>query len=79
MAKSRITPEQKARRAQLGPLMEGAGIKSMEDIQELFKDMIATFVNQGLEANWMKSLVTASMIFATRTPTTAGTAIAKRR
>ena len=29
--------------------MEGAGIKSMEDIQELFKDMIATFVNQGLE------------------------------
>ena len=38
MAKSRITPEQKARRAQLGPLMEGAGIKSMEDIQELFKD-----------------------------------------
>ena len=49
MAKSRITPEQKARRAQLGQLMEGAGIKSMEDIQELFKDMIATFVNQGLE------------------------------
>ena len=38
MAKSRITPEQKARRAQLGQLMEGAGIKSMEDIQELFKD-----------------------------------------
>ena len=49
MAKSRITPEQKARRAQLGQFMEGAGIKSMEDIQELFKDMIATFVNQGLE------------------------------
>ena len=49
MAKSRITPELKARRAQLGQLMEGAGIKSMEDIQELFKDMIATFVNQGLE------------------------------
>jgi len=49
MAKSRITPEQKARRAQLGQLMEGAGIKSMEDIRELFKDMIATFVNQGLE------------------------------
>ena len=49
MAKSRITPEQKARRAQLGQLMEGAGIKSMEDIQELFKDMIASFVKQGLE------------------------------
>ena len=49
MAKSRISPEQKARRAQLGELMAGAGIKSMEDIQELFKDMIASFVNQGLE------------------------------
>lgn len=49
MAKSRISPEQKARRAQLGELMAGAGIKSMEDIQELFKDMIASFVKQGLE------------------------------
>ena len=49
MAKSRISPEQKARRAQLGELMAGAGIKTMEDIQELFKDMIASFVNQGLE------------------------------
>ena len=49
MAKSRISPEQKARRAQLGELMAGAGIKTMEDIQELFKDMIATFVKQGLE------------------------------
>ena len=44
MAKSKITPEQKARRAQPGQLMEGAGIKSMENIQELFKDMMATFV-----------------------------------
>ena len=49
MAKSRISPEQKARRAQLGELMAGAGIKTMEDIQELFKDMIASFVDQGLE------------------------------
>ena len=56
MAKSRITPEQKARRAQLGQLMEGAGIKSMEDIQELFKDMIASFVNQGLEGELDKEL-----------------------
>jgi transposase-like protein len=56
MAKSKITPEQKARRAQLGQLMEGAGIKSMEDIQELFKDMIATFVNQGLEGEMEEEL-----------------------
>ncbi len=38
MAKCRITPEQRALRAQPGQLMEGAVIKSMEDIQELFKD-----------------------------------------
>ncbi len=49
MAKSKITPEQKVRRAQLGQYMAEAGIKSIEDIQELFKDMIAAFVNQGLE------------------------------
>jgi len=29
--------------------MEGAGTKSMEDIRELFKEMIATFMNQSLE------------------------------
>ncbi len=50
IAKSRITPEQKACRAQLGQLMDYAGIKPMEDIQALFKDMIAIFVNQGLES-----------------------------
>ena len=48
MAKRRISPEQKERRAQLGRLMEGAGIKSMEGIQALFNDMIASFINQGL-------------------------------
>ena len=42
MAKSRITLEQIALRSHLRQLMEGAGIKSMEDIQELFKDMPAT-------------------------------------
>lgn len=56
MVKRRITPEQKARREQLGQLMEGAGIKSMEDIQELFKDMIASFVNQGLEGELEEEL-----------------------
>lgn len=56
MAMSRITAEQKARRAQLRQFMEGAGIKSMEDIQELFKDMIATFVNQGLEGELNEEL-----------------------
>lgn len=48
-ARNRNTPEQKARRPQLGLLIAGSGIKSMEAILELFKDRIAAFVNQGLE------------------------------
>lgn len=49
MGKSRITPEQRALRTKLGEMMAGAGIRSMEDIQNLFKDMIGSFVENGLE------------------------------
>ena len=49
MAKRRITPERAEFRKQLGTLMAGAGIQSMEDIQELFREMIGEFVDQGLE------------------------------
>ena len=49
MGKSRITPEQRALRTKLGEMMAGAGIRSMEDIQNLFRDMIGSFVENGLE------------------------------
>ena len=49
MGKSRITPEQRALWTKLGEMMAGAGIRSMEDIQNLFKDMIGSFVENGLE------------------------------
>lgn len=49
MGKSKITPEQRALRTKLGEMMAGAGIRSMEDIQNLFKDMIGSFVENGLE------------------------------
>ena len=49
MGKSRITPEQRALRTKLGEMMAGAGIRSMEDIQNLFKDMIGSFVENGPE------------------------------
>ena len=49
MGKSRITPEQRALRTKLGEMMAGAGIRSMEDIQNLFKDMIGSIVENGLE------------------------------
>ena len=47
--KEQITPEQRALRTKLGEMMAGAGIRSMEDIQNLFKDMIGSFVENGLE------------------------------
>ena len=49
MGKSRITPEQRGLRTKLGEMMAGAGIRSMEDIQNLFKDMIGSIVENGLE------------------------------
>jgi transposase-like protein len=49
MGKSRITPEQRALRTKLGEMMAGAGIRTMDDIQSLFKDMIGSFVENGLE------------------------------
>ena len=49
MGKRKITPERAEFRKQLGTLMAGAGIQSMEDIQELFREMIGGFVDQGLE------------------------------
>ena len=49
MGKSRMTPEQRALREQPGEMMSGAGIKTMADIQDLFKEMIGSFVENGLE------------------------------
>jgi len=56
MPKSRVTPEQRTLRKQLGEMMIGAGIQSMEDIQELFKDLIGSFVENGLEGELEEEL-----------------------
>ena len=49
MGKRRMTPERAELRKQLGTLMAGAGIQSVEDIRELFREMIGGLVDQGLE------------------------------
>jgi transposase-like protein len=49
MGKRKITPERAELRKQLNTLMAGAGIQSIDDIQELFREMIGGFVDQGLE------------------------------
>ena len=56
MRESRITPEQRALREQLGEMMAGAGIKSVDDIHELFKEMIGSFVENGLEGELEEEL-----------------------
>ena len=50
MARRNRTPEEKARRAKIRDLLQMANIGSMDDIQNLFKETIAEFMENGLEA-----------------------------
>lgn len=44
------SPEEQARRKKIRELLQVSGISSMEDIQNLFKETIAEFMENGLEA-----------------------------
>ena len=50
MAKKKRSPEEEMRRAKIRELLELADVSSMEDIQTLFRDTIAEFVENGLES-----------------------------
>ena len=50
MAKRKRTPEEKARREAIRELLQMSNIESMEDIQNLFIETIATFMEAGLES-----------------------------
>lgn len=50
MAKKKRSPEEEARRAKIRELLELADVSSMEDIQTLFRDTIAEFMENGLES-----------------------------
>ena len=50
MARKNRTPEEKARREKIRELLQMANISSMDDIQNLFKETIAEFMENGLEA-----------------------------
>ena len=50
MAKRKRTPEEKARREAIRELLQMSNIESMEDIQDLFKETIATLMEAGLES-----------------------------
>ena len=50
MARKNRTPEENARREKIRELLQMANIGSMDDIQNLFKETIAQFMENGLEA-----------------------------
>lgn len=50
MARKKRTPEENARREKIGELLQMANIGSMDDIQSLFKETIAEFMENGLDA-----------------------------
>ena len=48
--RKRGTPEQQARRALISELLSAANVQSMDDIQNLFKETIAEFMEGSLES-----------------------------
>ena len=50
MARKKRTPEENARREKIRELLQMANIGSMDDIQSLFKETIAEFIENGLDA-----------------------------
>lgn len=50
MSRKNRTPEEKERRAKIRELLQLANIGSMDDIQNLFKETIAEFMENGLDA-----------------------------
>ena len=50
------SPEEQERRARIRELLQLSGVSSMEDIQSLFKETIAEFMEDGLEAELTEEL-----------------------
>ena len=71
MARKNRTPEENARREKIRELLQMANIGSMDDIQNLFKETIAEFMENGLRQSWMTSWATANTTTRTRTQITA--------
>ena len=75
MSRKSRTPEEQARREKIRALLQESNVTSMEDIQNLFKETIAEFMENGLEAELDG---TVNMTTRTRRRTTAVTVTATR-
>ena len=78
MGRRKRSQEEQERRAKIRELLQMSSVSSMEDIQNLFKETIAEFMEDGLDAELSEELGYASMITRTRVQITAGTGIAPR-
>lgn len=56
MGRKKRTPEENARREKIRELLEMSNVGSMEDIQNLFKETIAEFMERGLESELEEEL-----------------------
>ena len=50
MRRKNRSPEEQERRAKIRELLQLSNVSSMEDIQDLFKETIAEFMEEGLDA-----------------------------
>jgi transposase-like protein len=56
MTKRKITPERREERRKLLELLQGAGITDVAGVQELFKEMVSTVLENGLEGELEEEL-----------------------
>ena len=56
MGRRNRSPEEEERRAKIRELQQMSGVSSMEDIQDLFKETIAEFMEDGLDAELSEEL-----------------------
>lgn len=49
-SRKKRSPEEQARREKIRELLQSSSVSSMEDIQNLFKETIAEFMENGLDA-----------------------------
>ena len=78
MARRKRTPEENARREKIRELLQLANVSSMDDIQELFKDTIAEFMENGLEAELDDQLGYNRYDYKNKERITAGTGTAAK-
>ena len=79
MTRKNRSPEENARRAKIRELLLSSNISSMDDIQDLFKETIAEFMESGLEAELDDELGYDGTTIETKIPTTAATDTAAKR